>query len=632
VSLNDLLQQHEELVEQIEAGLQKKKREIQRKKTEIEEIEMFSHYDSELVDAFFKKPYEILPRGNEEWYLIVPKFFDLNVGYLTKSSDSYNVFIVNKYADYLGAVPSDFKQVFKFKPKIPLKMFDGMLLTGDEHQDTAWERYKGFLVRREGTDKIRVKAGKQFQLIANLISDGILPFIPKPVEKSHLVASDWKAEIDEIDRRRNMSFFKEAFKKFLQTGAVGIYWAMGVGKTIFGLEALSRVVVEGRQNLIVSGASAALREQWKNQLKLIEPAAKVVVQTYQSWHKVKGKKWGLVIFDEAHHLPAETFSKLSTIDAEYRIGLSATPYREDKRTDFIFALTGFPVGLDWRVLIELGLIREPEITLFLCATYRQKRQKLAELLGDPQKTLIYCFSLDIGRSLAKEFEVPFVHGSTPVKDRLQIIKSSQTTIISSAGKEGLSIQDIERTISYNFLFGSRQEETQFFGRLLHGESEGRHIIMMTDDEYEKYGKRIYGIQEKGFKIRVSRVGGGSSTIRTPSRTPVKRSPRRVSSPASPPPSIVKEQNVLDTSEFPLLDERDSLSENMILFVLSSNFAKKNSGLLLGDIRAVLDHNHIKYGDYQKLRSLVRGMYDKRDLSGRREGTRRRYFISKEVKT
>jgi DNA excision repair protein ERCC-3 len=248
-----------------------------------------------------------------------------------------------------------------------------------------------------------------------------------------------------------------------------------------------------------------LREQWLEKLKWIVQASNTEVHTYSSYEKLRNIEWGLVIFDECHHLPANTFSKLATLKAEYRIGLSATPYREDGRTDYIFALTGYPLGLDWKVLIDLGLIKTPKITLMLCMDYNAKKKKVQEMLQDPIKTLIYSFGIDEGEKLSKFLEIPFVHGDTPVKERLNIIKTSITTIISSAGREGLSVPDIKRTITYNFLFGSRQEESQFFGRLLHGSEEGEHYILMTDEEYENYGKRIYGIEEKGFKIRMVRI-------------------------------------------------------------------------------------------------------------------------------
>ncbi len=504
-NIEEMFEEFNQLTESIESKLESKRKSIEKKRHEVEDSEMFGKYNEEYVKKFFKKPYVIIPKKENEWYLIVPKMFDISVGYLFKSDDSFNVFIVNKYADYLGNVPTEFKEVFKFKQKLPLKVFDGMMLTGEENQEEAWSRYSRFLIAREGKDRIRIKKGDEFNLIAQLINDGILPFMPKPVEKEHIIESMWRNKIPEIEKRREMKFFKEAFKKFLDTGAIGLYWAMGVGKTIFGLEALSKIRVETKPNLVVAGSSIVLREQWLEKLRDIVQASNTEVYNYQSYEKIRNTEWGLVIFDECHHLPANIFSRLATIRADYRIGLSATPYREDGRTDYIFALTGYPVGLDWKILIELGLIKMPKVTLMLCTDYVAKKRKIQEMLMDPVKTLIYSFGIDEGEKLSKFLEIPFVHGQTPVQERLTIIKSSIATIISSAGKEGLSLPNIKRTITYNFLFGSRQEETQFFGRVLHGQEEGEHYILMTDEEYETYGKRLYGIEEKGFKIRMVRI-------------------------------------------------------------------------------------------------------------------------------
>lgn len=504
--LEEKFREFEELSAEIVESLEKKRREIEKKRSQIQEDRMFSQFNKEYLKAFFKKPYVIIPKKEEEWYLVIPKIFDINVGYLTKSTDSFNVFIVNKYADYLGEVPEEFREIFKFKEKMPLKVFDGVVLTGEKYQDQTWDRYRRYLTAREGKDRIKIKQGRMFDFIAQLISDGILPFIPNPVEEEDIIKGIWKKRIVDIERRKKMDFFQDAKKKFMESGAVGIYWAMGVGKTMFGLELLSEIRVDDLPNLVISGSSASLREQWIEKMaELIEPATETQVETYHAYSKLKGKEYGLVIFDECHHLPANTFSRLSTLKAKYRVGLSATPYREDGRTDYIFALTGYPIGLNWKVLLDLDLIKAPNITLMLFRDYYAKKRRLKELLQDPMKTLIYSFSIDIGKRLASEFEIPFVHGATPVKDRLDIIRNSQTTIVSSIGKEGISIQDLKRTISYNFLFGSRREESQFFGRVLHGKEKGEHIMMMTDGEFEKYGKRIYGIQEKGFKIRMVRA-------------------------------------------------------------------------------------------------------------------------------
>jgi hypothetical protein len=133
--IEDLMEQFNDVSDKIKRELNKKQKELENKQRQLEEQDMFSSFDPELVETFFKKPYVTLPRKINEWWLIIPKFYDMNVGYLHKSTDSFNVFIVNKYADYLGAVPEEFRKMFKFKPALPIKLFNGMLLTGEEHQD-----------------------------------------------------------------------------------------------------------------------------------------------------------------------------------------------------------------------------------------------------------------------------------------------------------------------------------------------------------------------------------------------------------------------------------------------------------------------------------------------------------------
>lgn len=309
---------------------------------------------------------------------------------------------------------------------------------------------------------------------------------------------------------------------------------------------------------------------------------------------------------------------------------SATPYREDGRSDYIFALTGFPIGLDWRVLIDLGLIIEPEITLYLSSNYAQKRKKLAELLRDPVKTLIYCFSVQEGKSLSREFSIPFVYGDTPVKERLEIIKNSHQTIVSSAMGEGISVRNIQRTMTYNFLFGSRQEETQFFGRLLHGAEKGKHVILMTDDEYERYGKRLYGIQEKGFKIAVIRVGGsarGSKPRPAPRPRSQVREIREVREVVNITPAKLAKAVVNQSHKYPFLDERDDFSDGMILTILRSDYAKDERGLTVSQIKKILDHYHVNYGKWHKIRNTIRKLYDNRKVGAKREGKARRYFMT-----
>ena len=165
-------------------------------------------------------------------------------------------------------------------------------------------------------------------------------------------------------------------------------------------------------------------------------------------------------------------------------------------------MTGFPIGLSWDNLIELGVLEIPDIRCYIVSDWRAKQNKLKELLQQDKKTIIFCDSIQLGNRLSKEFTIPFIHGQT--SKRIEKIKEADVSIVSRVGDEGLSIADIQRVIEVDFLFGSRRQEGQRLGRLFHGEEKGEHIILMTEKEFEDYGKRLYAITEKGFKIEVIR--------------------------------------------------------------------------------------------------------------------------------
>jgi len=479
-------------LEKLKQILEEQQDTYKRKVKKISQKAQFTQFEEKEFAKFLDEPYAVLPTGKqEEWFVVVPKFIRMNLGWLDHSSHTYNIFKINKFINWLGDIPEEIQQKFKFGPKLPLKVFDGMILTGREHQDDTWNRYGKFLSRREGKDKVRIKRGYEFKLIANLIDDGILPFIPKPVEAEDLTGKEPDFKLRDYQQ--------DGWKKFMETGAVGIYWAFSAGKTFLGMYAMQKI--KGRKLVVVP--TKTLVEQWEKRIReYTDTYHETDIVTYHAFHKVRDREYALAIFDECHHLPANMFSKMATIKAKYRIGLSGTPYREDGRTDYIFALTGFPVGLSWENLIELGIIEEPDIRLHIVSDLREKIKKLREILTTQKKTIIFCDSISLGDRISKEFEIPHVHGGS--SKRIEVIQESDVTVVSRVGDEGLSIPDIERVIEIDFLYGSRRQEGQRMGRLFHGEGKGEHIILMTENEYEDHSKRLYSIYEKGFRIEIIR--------------------------------------------------------------------------------------------------------------------------------
>jgi len=135
----------------------------------------------------------------------------------------------------------------------------------------------------------------------------------------------------------------------------------------------------------------------------------------------------------------------------------------------------------------------------LAAAQQQLRHK-SEKTG---KVLIFCDSIQKGKRLSSRLDVPFVHSKT--RDRMDTFRDNRVVISSRVGDEGLSLDDIDVVVEYDFHGGSRRQEAQRVGRVMHGEGDrGEHIILMTDEEYENHGNRLYSLEEQGFNIRFER--------------------------------------------------------------------------------------------------------------------------------
>ncbi len=456
--------------------------------------------DVTAFEDFLAKPYVILPKGKGEWWLVVPRFIPLSIGWLAFQTKSFNVFIVNKFIDWIYPLPEDLKKELGLtKPKVKLYIEGDWLIVKEGDIDEIWQKYRQYLrFRKRDENKIRIKSPRsKFNLLIKLIEDGILPFKPQPVSKADLRNLEPKFTLRDYQRK--------AWETFLKTGWIGVFYPAGAGKTFLSMYAMTRL--KGRKLVLVP--SRTLIEQWYKMIREYCPPhilSEVEILTYASIHKVEGKEYTLIVFDEAHHLPANTYIKAAFLKAKYRISLSATPYREDGRHSLIFTLSGFPIGLSWRDFVRKHVIAEPEIELYIVESKAKKIQILKMLLETKAsigKTLIFCDSISMGNKIAKMINAPFVHGGT--RKRLEVIESSRVIVISRVGDEGLDITKLRNILEFDFLFGSRRQELQRLGRILHSKFKGYHAILMTKQEYENYKKRLLSIYEKGFKVKVIQI-------------------------------------------------------------------------------------------------------------------------------
>jgi hypothetical protein len=225
-----------------------------------------SAIDFEKLDDFIndwaKRPYAIIPRKQREWLLVVPKIFKLHFGWFEREDGPYNIFVVNPYFDLIQPIPPQLKEELDLsRPFDGILVDQGQLIISRPDKDPmkkVQKHYARYLVKRPTDDQsISVKKGQEFNLISALIRDGILPFVPKPVasEDLHTIERHCTFKLRDYQQRD--------FDRFLELGACGIFYPMGMGKTVMGLEAMSRL--KGKKLVLVP--TATLREQWLEKVK-----------------------------------------------------------------------------------------------------------------------------------------------------------------------------------------------------------------------------------------------------------------------------------------------------------------------------------------------------------------------------
>lgn len=83
--------------------------------------------DQEAFKQFLNQPYLLMPRRQDSWYVVVPKFVDMQLGWLEWTTPSYNVFVINKYVRWMAPLPREIEERLGPTPTTQVKVVDGLL-------------------------------------------------------------------------------------------------------------------------------------------------------------------------------------------------------------------------------------------------------------------------------------------------------------------------------------------------------------------------------------------------------------------------------------------------------------------------------------------------------------------------
>ncbi|WP_254822671.1 DEAD/DEAH box helicase [Haloglomus halophilum] len=339
-------------------------------------------------------------------------------------------------------------------------------------------------------------------------------------------------------------------KRFISKGSGVLVGPPGSGKTVAAMGIMA--AIEGETLILVP--SRELASQWHDELlantslteeqvgeyhggrKEVRP---VTIATYQTAgmdrhrHLFDDRKWGLIVYDEVHHIPAPIARRSAQLQTKHRLGLSASPIREDEKEDEIYTLVGPPVGTNWEALFEAGYVAEPEVEIrfvpwasdlheseyaaehgherrMVAATNPAKAAEIAAIRRDHvgEKTLIFVEYIDQGNRLADELNVPFVSGETPHARRRKLFEEFRTgprdaLIVSRVGDEGIDLPGAEVAIAASGLGGSRRQGAQRAGRTMRPVGKARMYVLATrgTKEEEFARQRTRHLAAKGVRVR-----------------------------------------------------------------------------------------------------------------------------------
>ncbi|WP_031485171.1 DEAD/DEAH box helicase [Maridesulfovibrio frigidus] len=192
-----------------------------------------------------------------------------------------------------------------------------------------------------------------------------------------IIYEDNRRELEPVDfvfKGELRPYQQEALQSFsLPTQGV-LEAGTGAGKTIMALA----LIAERKQPCLVIVHTKELLLQWVERARQflgievgqvgngkfnIQPFTVATIQTARNRLEKLTPVFGHVVVDECHRAPASTFQEVVTsFDAKYLTGLSATPYRNDGLDRMIDMSLGNVVHrVDPELLRETGAILKPEI-------------------------------------------------------------------------------------------------------------------------------------------------------------------------------------------------------------------------------------------------------------------------------
>ena len=192
---------------------------------------------------------------------------------------------------------------------------------------------------------------------------------------------------------RLRNYQKEALNRWLERGSRGVVvLPTGAGKTIVALAAIEYY----KCPTLIIVPTLDLMDQWEVKIREYfrttigrygggrHDIGFITISTYDSAYinaEILGNKFKLLVFDEVHHLPSSGYRQIAELSAApYRLGLTATPEREDGLHEDLPYLTGTVVYRRFTKDLSGKYLADFDIVTIRVRLTKEERKKYRELV------------------------------------------------------------------------------------------------------------------------------------------------------------------------------------------------------------------------------------------------------------
>ncbi|MCF8012532.1 MAG: DEAD/DEAH box helicase [Clostridiales bacterium] len=329
------------------------------------------------------------------------------------------------------------------------------------------------------------------------------------------------------------------------------------GKTFVGLKVIGSL----KTNTLIISEDSSSASSWKEEIldktDLAEESIliynsdrqapePITITTYrnlatnsEAFRYLSQQEWGLIIYDDAHKLPATTYRETADIPSKYKLALAATLDRSDNQGVLVFAL----IGPKWFEILPQTLRRQGYLSNVECREIKvplsekaeeeylyleknsndnkallkvaakndKKKEALVHLIRPHKRTVIASFFTDLAEQIGQDYQIDFITGQINPSIRLEKVekfnKEEINCLIHTLVGEQLNLQNIDVIVSISYQEGSEREEYLRLGKLMEvnkKDYDGWFFSIISAGTVEEYyyKRRRKSLINYGYRFKI----------------------------------------------------------------------------------------------------------------------------------